>query len=180
MSLIKVFSCFVIALIGQRNVKCEKSCGFMSESTGLVQGGEYSSLFPWVVNIFTRFNGVWLFAGSGTLISDRIVLSAANSVAYENYLRGKLILNPEKNYIAYNGSDIKLLFGAQKYKGFDEENSLTVEGVNEVILHPNLKGTKPRLANIAILKLFNPLKITPACVINDENSVDSDQNYSAM
>lgn len=107
-------------------------------------------------------------------------MCAANSVAYENYLRGKLILNPEKNYIAYNGSDIKLLFGSDKHKGFDEKNAVTIEGIENVILHPDLKGTKPRIANIALLKLKNSVKFTPhiypVCIMDDMNSIDSDQN----
>lgn len=183
----KILSLILISLIGQRHVNsASNSCGFMSHSTGLIQGGEFSSTlnFPWIANIFTRFNGVWLYAGSGTLISDRFLLCAANSVAYENYLKGKLILNPDKNYIAYNGSDIKLLFGAERYKGFDEENSLTIEGVEKVILHPDLKGTKPRIANIALLKFKNPINFTPyvqpACIMDDENNIDSDHNYSQM
>jgi hypothetical protein len=127
---------------------------------------------------------VWLYAGSGTLISDKFLLCAANSVAHENYLRGKLILNPEKNYIAYNGSDVKLLFAAEKYKGFDEENSLTIEGVERIILHPDLKGTKPRVANIALLKFKNPINFTPyiqpACVMDDMNNIDSEIHYDKM
>lgn len=184
MSIVKVLAIIVIALIEQRNAKSD--CGLMSQSTGLVQGGEFSSNlhFPWIASIFTRYNGVWLHAGSGTLISNRFVLCAANSVAYENYLKNKMILNPKQNYIAYNGSDVKLLFGAERYKGFGEENSLTIEGVERVILHPDLKGTKPRVANIALLKFHNEITFTPfiqpACIMADENSIDSDYDSNKM
>lgn len=181
---IKALSLILIAiLIEQRDA--ETSCGFMSSPTGLVQGNQFSSIleFPWILNIFTRFNGVFLYAGSGTLISDKFVLCAANSVAYENYLPRRLILNPEQNYIAYNGSDIKLLFGSERHKGFNEENSLTIEGVEKVILHPDLKGTKPRIANLALLKLKEPITFTqyiqPACVI-DINEIETDQRFSKM
>lgn len=169
---------FLALLIQQRNANNDdKTCGLMSSSVGLVQGGDFSSVanFPWITNIFTRFNGVYLFAGSGTLITTKHVVCGANSVAYENYLKGRSVLNPLKNYIAYDGIDIKLLFGADKFKGFNEANAKVIEGVKDVILHPNLKDTKPRLANIAILRMFNGISLTPfiqpACVWDDENNI---------
>lgn len=75
-----------------------KSCGLMSSSTSLIQGGTKSEreTFPWLANIYTKYSGSTLYAGSGSLISDRHVLCAANSVAYENYLEDSLALNPEQ------------------------------------------------------------------------------------
>lgn len=73
-------------------------CGVMSPSAGLIQGGHKSEreIFPWIVNIFTKYHGASLYAGSGSLISDQHILCAANSVAYENYLEDSLDLNPEQ------------------------------------------------------------------------------------
>lgn len=77
----------------------------MSSSAGLIQGGYKSEreIFPWLVNVFTKHLNydrnvpdVYLYAGSGSLISDRHILCAANSVAYENYLDDSLDLNPEQ------------------------------------------------------------------------------------
>lgn len=187
---LKVLALILFALIEQRSANNENNCGLVSTASGLIQGGNFSSTlhFPFIVNVFTRLstnvNGVYLFAGSGTLISTRHVLCGANSVAYENYLKGRNVLNPAKNYIAYDGKDIKLLFGAQRYKGFEEENAVVIEGVKDVILHPNLKGTKPRTANVAILRLHNGISLTPhiqpACVWDGENNIASDLQYNKM
>lgn len=79
--------------------KSEKKCGIMSKALGLAQGGFESDreAFPWIVNIFTKYNGVSLYAGSGSLISSEHILCAANSIAYENYLGDEsLDLNPEQ------------------------------------------------------------------------------------
>lgn len=74
------------------------NCGTMSSSTGLIQGGykTEAASFPWICSLFTKYHGASLYAGSGSLISDRHILSAANSVAYENYLEDSLDLNPEQ------------------------------------------------------------------------------------
>lgn len=95
---------FLIALIfvnfsaGQQVEVSKPECGLMVGSTSLVQGGSKSEreAFPWLVNIFTKFHGAELYAGSGSLISDQHILCAANSVAYENYLDDSLDLNPEQ------------------------------------------------------------------------------------
>lgn len=91
-----LFISFVV--VAESAGKSEK-CGVMSKPLGLAQGGFESDreAFPWIVNIFTKFNGVNLYAGSGSLISNEHILCAANSVAYENYLGDEsLDLNPEQ------------------------------------------------------------------------------------
>lgn len=90
-----------LAICGQQDdifLQNATTCGVMSTSTGLVQGGFKSEreAFPWLVNIFTKYLAATLYAGSGSLISDRHILCAANSVAYENYLGESLELDPEK------------------------------------------------------------------------------------
>lgn len=89
---------FVNFTAGQQSGDLEPACGRMSGSTSLVQGGSKSDreTFPWLVNIFTKYHGAELYAGSGSLITNRHVLCAANSVAYENYLDDSLDLNPEQ------------------------------------------------------------------------------------
>lgn len=74
------------------------NCGIMSASSGLIQGGKQTgaATFPWVASLFTKYHGASLYAGSGSLISDRHILCAANSVAYENYLGDSLDLNPDQ------------------------------------------------------------------------------------
>lgn len=71
-------------------------CGVMSSAQGIFESDNREA-FPWIVNIFTKYNGVALYAGTGSLISSEHVLCAANSVAYENYLgEESLDLNPEQ------------------------------------------------------------------------------------
>lgn len=153
-----------------------ESCGIMSESAGLVQGGEKSKAvqFPWITTIFTRYMGVYLFAGSGSIISSKHVLCAANSVAHENYDEETGELDEKDNYIPYVGQNVKLILGSINYKGLNESYSQTINRVDKVILHPNLKGTKPRIANIAILKLKTPINFTqyikPVCLWSFDNS----------
>jgi hypothetical protein len=92
------FISIVIVVSTESAGKSEK-CGIMSKSFGLAQGGFESDResFPWIVNIFTKYNGVALYAGSGSLISSEHILCAANSIAYENYLGDEsLDLNPEQ------------------------------------------------------------------------------------
>jgi hypothetical protein len=150
------------------------TCGLMSESHGLVQGGQLSNLdqFPWITNIFTkptRDFGTYLYAGSGTLITERHVVCAGNSVAYENYLEDSNTLDPQKPYIAYNGKNIKLKLGTKNYKdNVNEPDALVINAVQKVKLHPHFRGSRPRLANIAILRVRQPIVLTqfikPACV----------------
>lgn len=75
-----------------------QECGSMSSSASLVQNGYETNreTFPWIVNVFTKYEGAKLYSGSGSLISRLHVLCAANSVAYENYLGDTLSLNPEQ------------------------------------------------------------------------------------
>lgn len=69
----------------------------MSATPGTFESDNNREAFPWIVNIFTKYNGVALYAGTGSLISAEHVLCAANSVAYENYLgEESLDLDPEQ------------------------------------------------------------------------------------
>lgn len=71
---------FATALISIEVVLClankhpdqaaDQECGVMSGSASLIQGG-YSverETFPWIANIFTKYQQAVLFAGSGSLI----------------------------------------------------------------------------------------------------------------
>ncbi|KAG5673269.1 hypothetical protein PVAND_003330 [Polypedilum vanderplanki] len=169
-----------IAAINSNNSSLSSAiCGIMSESHGLIQGGQLSNRdqFPWITNIFTkptRDFGTYLFAGTGTLITNRHVVCAANSVAYENYLEETNTLDPLKPYIAYSGKNIKLKLGAKNYKdNVNEADALVINSVQKVKLHPHLRGNKPRIANIAILRIRQAITFTqfikPACVYNNNN-----------
>jgi hypothetical protein len=166
---ISIFVKLIFATNVTLNEISDESCGVMS-NTELVQGGRKSSAleFPWITTIFKRFNGVYLFAGSGTLISERHMICAANSIAYENYDEETGELNPHKNYIPYRGKDIKVILGSTHYKGTNASHELVIPHVGKIALHPNLHGTRPRIANIAVIKFRTKIPFThfiqPACL----------------
>ena len=163
----------------------ERNCGVMSESSGLVQGGQLSgkNQFPWIANIFTKQTLAYIFAGSGSLISHHYVLCAANSVAYENYLENGQ-LDPDRNYRPLSGKSIRLILGSTHYKGNNEPDVTVIDAVQKVILHPNLKGTKPRIANIALLKIKRPVtfsdSVKPVCIWNLNDNQMSDHNNNMI
>ena len=176
-----IFCALLIQNICALNVS--SNCGVMSDSFGLIQGGQVSgkNQFPWIANIFTKQTLAYIFAGSGSLISNHYVLCAANSVAYENYLENGQ-LDPERNYRPLSGKSIKLILGSEHYKGNNEPDVTIVEVVQKVILHPNLKGTKPRIANLALLKIKRPIafsdSVKPVCIWNSNDM--SDHNNMIM
>lgn len=92
--------CLINSLCGYEDefFAANATCGFMSTSASLVQGGSKSEreTFPWLANIFTKYISATLYMGSGSLISDRHIICAANSIAYENYLGDSLDLDPEQ------------------------------------------------------------------------------------
>jgi hypothetical protein len=98
MPAIAIIVCLLVFCASDTVSESFQECGVMSSSAGLVQSGfdTQRETFPWLVNIFTRYSDVWLYAGAGSLISDRHILCAANSVAYENYEGDTLKLNPDQ------------------------------------------------------------------------------------
>jgi Trypsin len=170
--------CFTLSIC---ELGLSEKCGRMSVSTGLVQNGHFSTRnhFPFIANIFTNHFGTYLFGGSGSIISEKYIICAANSVAYENYLEDTIYLNPKESYIAYEGAKIRVILGALNYKAMRETDAVIIDGIDRAILHPDLRGTKPRIANIALLKLKEPLNfsshVQPACLIYDSNQVEDDE-----
>lgn len=101
MFVVVIVLCLLISAVSLEDAIQESkaaTCGRMSSSAGLIQGGYKTQreTFPWMANVFTKYLGATLYAGSGSLISDRHVLCAANSVAYENYFGDTLDLDPEQ------------------------------------------------------------------------------------
>jgi hypothetical protein len=92
-------------------------------------------------------------------------------------------IDPERPYVAYSGKNIKLKLGARNYKDstVNEADALVINAVQKVKLHPHLRGNKPRIANIAILRVRQAIVFTqfikPACVWgNGDNNRAEDQN----
>lgn len=119
------------------------------------------------------------------------MICGANSVAYENYLKDTLNLNPEQvkfnfqrksrflfafsqSYIAYEGKNVKVILGSNYYKNANEPGSLSIDGVSKVMLHPNVTGTRPRIANIAMIFFNSPVEfskyISPVCLGTKERT----------
>lgn len=74
-----------------------------------------------------------------------------------------------QNYVAYDPKNIRLVLGTTYYKGMKKENgTVYVEGTKRVVLHPKLYGMKPRVFNVALIFLKNPIKFTrnisPVCL----------------
>lgn len=188
---IKVFVFIMSISHSTMAFNASQTCGTMSESSGLIQGGQLSNRdqFPWITHIFTKPTqdfGTYIFAGTGTLISDHHILCAANSVSYENYLEDTNTLNPEKPYVAYSGKNVKLKLGAKNFRDTEGEaaDSLIIKTVQRVKLHPQLRGNRPRIANIAILRVRQAITFTqfikPACIWSDFESHMRDFNNRVL
>lgn len=144
------------------------SCGAMSAATGLIQGGKPASrsLFPWTVAILLQQNdGNYQYFSTGTLISDRLIVTTGLSVASLN--------QQTQQYVARQTNEFRLLFGVENLKTFPQpQGASQVDGVAEVILHPNIVHGNPRLANVGVLKLSQPVKfnawVSAACLPEDD------------
>lgn len=141
-----------------------QSCGFMSTATGLIQGGKPAprSLFPWTVAILVSIgNGNFQYFSTGTLISDRLIVTTGLSVATLN--------QQTQRYVARQTSDFRLLFGIENLNSHPQpQGAFQIDGVGEVILHPSIVHGSPRIANVGVLKLSQSVAfnswISPACL----------------
>lgn len=65
----------------------------------------------------------------------------------------------------------------------DEPGTLVIDGVLKVLLHPRLAGMKPRVFNIALIYLKEPVPfskfISPVCLRNSEEEILSKTVYAA-
>jgi hypothetical protein len=125
------------------NVKVEEpSCGIMSGSTSLIQGGTFASstLFPWTVAVYNYAENPdkdWHLA-TGTLISKRHVIVGANYVV-------------SKNDDTQLAEDFIMYFGAFNLDR-KKDPGVVSSGVSKIIPHEKYKQDPfPREANFAIL-----------------------------
>lgn len=141
------------------------SCGIMSTSKSLIQGGNQSSReqFPWTVATYVQGT----YFSTGTLISDRHVISTGLSVASVDSIT--------EEYIARDPSYFKMVFGVSDLDD-PEASGFTVDGAAQIILHPNIKHGFPRIANVGILVLRTPVQfnkyISPACIPDKIIAID--------
>lgn len=139
------------------------NCGLMSSGQGLIQGGSSTSRdqFPWTVAILVRqYYGNFVYFSTGTLISDRHIITTGLSVAS---------LDPQtQQYIARSPKDFQMHFGISNLDQTSVQGSFSVDGAAQVILHPNIKHGFPRIANVGILVLGSSVQfndyVSPACL----------------
>lgn len=145
----------------------EIECGIMSSSSGLIQGGEYSSQreFPWLASIvdssFNRMNT------SGALISHKHVVTRGNAVSFESaYSDG--------GFIAYPLTGMKIYFGVLRHDGDNAPGSVVVNP-REIRLHPDMQKVQDNYKNnVALIYLEKSVQysdyIRAACLwtFNDD------------
>jgi len=133
-------------------------CGVMSQSAGLVQGGSFSTReqFPWQVSIAVNRN----HAGSGSLISNNHVLTAAHIVCGVD--------ESSKKFNPVEINRLKLIFGALSDKATSGSIQVGHDGIERISVHPNARFGPPHVANVAIISLKSRLKrssfISPVCL----------------
>jgi hypothetical protein len=147
----------------------EESCGIMSSSAGLVAGGKVSTQeqFPWIVAITLKLIYEWYHSGSGSLISDKHVVTSARTVSLSNSGES---LKAVKNEI------IQLYFGTTIWNGINEPGAIFIngaDGIEKIVLYPgaragdNLKEILS-INNLAVVFLKNSIQfsklISPVCL----------------
>lgn len=150
----------------------KSSCGIMNQAHSLIQGGAPSTreAFPWAVVIFVKQQlGNFIYISTGTLISNRHIITTGLSVAY---------LDPtSEKYIARSPNEFRMHFGISNLVQTSVAGSFYVDGAAQVVLHPNIKHGFPRIANVGILVLKNVIQFSavvyPVCLPTD--TVDNDE-----
>lgn len=128
----KMFKIILISILASLSQSAElnsRSCGIMSSSSGLIQGGQLSARveFPWIVAIFMRTESEYKHKGSGSLITAKHVLAKAYSVASKD---------EDKKYRVQESDKLKLFFGTIKYEELSEIGAIMIDDVEKVIVHP--------------------------------------------
>lgn len=123
----------------------EIECGVMSSSSGLIQGGEFSSQreFPWLASIVDSFYN--RANTSGALISHKHVVTRGNAVSF-NSVYGN-------GFIAYPLSGMKIYFGVLRHDDDSAPASLVVNP-KKILLHPDMQEIKDGFKNnVAMISL---------------------------
>lgn len=112
-------------------------CGRMSHSAGLIIGGELSkrNQFPWSVIISKLLNNIWWNDESGSLISNKHILTNPNSVSYAN----------GETYKVFETDRVKVMVGTTIVNVLSDSSAFVV-GVSKIVNHPGAR----HLANLQI------------------------------
>ena len=149
------------------------TCGIMSSSQSLIQGGRQSSRenFPWTVA--TYIQGTYF--STGTLISDKHIISTGLSVASLDSI--------SQRYVARNPSEFKMIFGVSNLDDAGV-SGFTIDGAAAVIVHPSIRHGYPRIANVGIIVLRNRVRfnqyVSPACLPTEAIKVDEYEGRNAF
>jgi hypothetical protein len=141
----------------------------MSSTASLVQGGKVSTRdqFPWIVSIYKQISGKFEHRGSGSLISQKHVVCAANAVSYGTQ---------GGQYNVVENNNVKLYFGTTKFDKVDEPGAIYVDGVNgiaKILLYPGATSAAiprktPSTNDIAVIFLKISVAfsqyISPVCL----------------
>jgi hypothetical protein len=139
------------------------TCGVMSQSSGLIQGGDFSSRhdFPWMAVISTLSDkGEWRHKGSGSLISRKHVIAKARSVSF---------LDTYRNWIPLTVDRVKIYLGTTKHADASEDGAVEA-AVAAIHNYPNARKVSSAFSifNFAVITLTNDVTfsdfIKPICL----------------
>lgn len=117
----------------------------MSEPASLIVNGKNGSIeiWPWTAAIFTSTSGKCGYRSSGTLITNKHVVTSASDLSYtENDYLVPLTLKRVKVYLGVSRLDDDVA-----------PDALISANPTWFIYHPKLKEGRPRIANVAIIEL---------------------------
>jgi hypothetical protein len=155
------------------------TCGIMSTSKSLIQGGNQASreLFPWTVAILVdQSYGNFAYFSTGTLISDKHIVSTGLSFA--------TLDDATQSYFPRRPEDFRMHFGISNLDQPFETGAFFVTGAAQVFLHRNIQHGYPRTANVGVLVLKNSIEfnnyISPACLPTTEIDIEEVEGRNAF
>jgi hypothetical protein len=151
----------------ENSKRFEETCGIMSSSASLIQGGKISTReqFPWVVAISIETTNGWEHEGSGSLISAKHVVASADSVSYGEPFK------------AFRNENIRLYLGTTKWNSANDPGAVLIDGtdgIEKVVLYPGARNadlSKNLLIvnNLAVVFIKKPIQfskfVSPVCLL---------------
>lgn len=144
-----------------------KVCGVMSSSAGLIQKGKKSSAVQWPWAVIITIKG-WQYTIDGDTYPTFEIgsLVSAKHVIGDGYFNTEV--DGEKRKTVPNDA-ITTYYGVTNIDEYASSNSLVLDGVEKIFVHPNLGNIHSlKFANFAILKLKTSVTfsqyISPVCI----------------
>lgn len=144
-----------------------QECGVMSASAGLVQNGLTSTAVQWPWAVIITIKG-WLDMAD----NDTYPLFEVGSLVSARHVIGDGYFMTQKdgdNRKTVSTDAVTTYYGVTNIDEFASSNSLVLDGVEKISVHPNLGNIHSlKFANFAILKLKTPIAfsqyISPVCI----------------